>query len=906
MSEHSTFTGRARRRSTRWQVRAGDRIARGVITFGGIGTIVAVSLVGLFLLWVVLPLFYAPALKESETLRPAWAAGPAARFEIDEHRVLGFILSPRGMVRTFRVDTGEGINERELFPGAESTAFAPVWGTPETAFAFADGTVRITRIEFASHFPEEKAIPESARSLRPGGRMAIEGELIERTAQGPFRQHRVSVQTQPPISIAGEPIRRLAYSPGAGNPVLAALGDDDAARLIFFRRRIDPETGQRRVMPDRTVEVRLAGAASAASASPPAHLLLNARGDSLFALWEDGRLDRYATGNPRAVALAESVNLFESEQPAERGPTSPSPQAPKLTAAGFLLGGKTLIVGDSRGRTSAWFLARPDEANGSAGIDGWKLVRAREFPAGNAAVTSLAMSASRRIFGAGYADGTVGLFHATTNGELVKATVAAGEPVRALAIAPEDDALFALTSDGFWRAEVEPRHPEATFSALFLPVWYEGSPSPKHVWQSTGGSDDFEPKFGLTPLVFGTLKATFYTLLFGAPLAFLAALHTSEFIHPRVRGRIKPAIEVMASLPSVVLGFLAIVIAPFVREWIPAILALLITGPLVLMIAAHVWQVLPQPFTLRWEKWRLPFILVALPIAAVAAWGPGAAARLFGIDPGTVPLVGRIADWGLGPLIERKLFADDLVQWLNGTRGSPLGGWLLLLLPAAALVVAWSFGMWVRPAIVRRGSHLGRTAFGLVDAGRFIAACGATLALALAAAGLLTALGLDPRGPLVGTYMQANALIVGFVMGFAVVPIIYTIADDALNAVPDHLRAASLGAGATPLQTAVRIVIPTAMSGLFSALMVGLGRAVGETMIVLMAGGMTPIMELNPFSGFRPLSANIAFELPEAVRDSTHYRILFLAGLTLFAMTFVVNTVAEMVRLRFRRRLRHM
>jgi phosphate transport system permease protein len=152
------------------------------------------------------------------------------------------------------------------------------------------------------------------------------------------------------------------------------------------------------------------------------------------------------------------------------------------------------------------------------------------------------------------------------------------------------------------------------------------------------------------------------------------------------------------------------------------------------------------------------------------------------------------------------------------------------------------------------------------------------------------------------TYVQRNALVVGFVMGFAIIPIIYTIAEDALSTVPQHLRAASLGAGATPWQTALRVVVPTAMSGLFSALMIGLGRAVGETMIVLMAGGNTPVTDWNIFNGFRTLAANIAVELPEAVKDSTHYRTLFLAALTLFVMTFVVNTVAEAVRLRFRRR----
>ncbi len=150
--------------------------------------------------------------------------------------------------------------------------------------------------------------------------------------------------------------------------------------------------------------------------------------------------------------------------------------------------------------------------------------------------------------------------------------------------------------------------------------------------------------------------------------------------------------------------------------------------------------------------------------------------------------------------------------------------------------------------------------------------------------------------------MQRNALVVGVVMGFAIIPIIYTISEDALSAVPEHLRAASLGAGATPWQTAVRVIVPPAISGLFSAMMIGLGRAVGETMIVLMAAGNTPVMEWNIFNGFRTLSANIAVELPEAVQNSTHYRTLFLAALTLFIMTFILNTAAEAVRLRFRKK----
>jgi len=202
--------------------------------------------------------------------------------------------------------------------------------------------------------------------------------------------------------------------------------------------------------------------------------------------------------------------------------------------------------------------------------------------------------------------------------------------------------------------------------------------------------------------------------------------------------------------------------------------------------------------------------------------------------------------------------------------------------------------------------RLGRFQAALVIALRWVATVAASLLCSYVIARGLGVLGLDPRGHLAGTYVQRNTLVVGFAMGFAVIPLIYTLAEDALNSVPEHLRAASLACGATPWQTALWVVLPTAISGVFSAIMIGMGRAVGETMIVVMAAGNTPIIDWNIFNGLRALSATIAVELPEAVKDGTLYRILFLAGLVLFAMTFVINTLAEVVRQRFRKRARQL
>src|SRR5205085_11133118 len=133
-------------------------------------------------------------------------------------------------------------------------------------------------------------------------------------------------------------------------------------------------------------------------------------------------------------------------------------------------------------------------------------------------------------------------------------------------------------------------------------------------WQSSSGSDEFEPKFGLWPLVFGTLKATFYALLMGVPLALLAAIYTSEFLHPRAKAVIKPTIELMASLPSVVLGFLAaLVFAPVVARILPAIAAGVVVVPAATLLGAYVWQTLPPPLTLRMAPRKLTWIALTVP-----------------------------------------------------------------------------------------------------------------------------------------------------------------------------------------------------------------------------------------------------------------------------------------------------
>jgi phosphate transport system permease protein len=277
-------------------------------------------------------------------------------------------------------------------------------------------------------------------------------------------------------------------------------------------------------------------------------------------------------------------------------------------------------------------------------------------------------------------------------------------------------------------------------------------------------------------------------------------------MHPDLKAYVKPVVEIMAALPSVVLGFLAgLWLAPMIERVVPGLLLVPLVLPVAILLALLAWRMVPIGVRGRVRHGSEVFLLV--PVVVAAVW-----LAMF-----------------LGGQVEALLLGGFDHGWR---------GWLF------------------------------------------------------------SALGL--------TYDQRNSLVVGIAMGFAVIPIIFTIAEDSLANVPGHLRAGSLALGANRWQTAIRIVLPTASPGIFSAIMIGFGRAVGETMIVLMATGNTPVMDWSIFNGFRALSANIAVELPEAPEQGTLYRVLFLAAFLLFCLTFVVNTAAELVRLELRRKYRYL
>jgi phosphate transport system permease protein len=336
-------------------------------------------------------------------------------------------------------------------------------------------------------------------------------------------------------------------------------------------------------------------------------------------------------------------------------------------------------------------------------------------------------------------------------------------------------------------------------ASIWQEIWYESYPEPEYIWQSSSASNDFEPKMSLTPLVFGTLKAAFYAMLMAVPLSLMGAIYTAYFMAPRMRQLVKPSIEIMEALPTVILGFLAgLWLAPFVEDNLVGIFALLMVVPLCVIAFAYLWQFLPK--TIRHkvpEGWDAALLI---PVILLSTW------LAFFLSPG----------------IEMLFFNGDVQVWM-------------------------------------------KKEFGI-------------------------------------GYDQRNSVVVGLAMGFAVIPTIFSIAEDAIFSVPKHLTTGSLALGATPWQTMTRVVLLTASPGIFSAVMIGFGRAVGETMIVLMATGNTPIMDLSVFQGMRTLAANIAVEMPESEVDSTHYRVLFLAALVLFMFTFVFNTLAELIRQNLRQK----
>ena len=730
-----------------------DRWASRLVVVGGI-VIIACILAILFVIAAeVYPLFKAPTstyVGSYGTTGAERQPAPGDAVGVDEYREVAYVLTAGGRVDFFALKGGESAPAM-LVPGLDGATVTAVAALGKTGFLL--GT------------SDGRSIP------------------LDMKFDVTFKDGKRTVTAAPVFGAATEldpdkkgPVQRLASGgSNAGGVTVAQVGPTELVIQSVIERKA-LIGGTRREESRQSFVPEIPGEITA--------FKLDSRAEDLFIGTSQGQVLRYDVKDPEVPKLMEVVAVTSR-------PGSP------VTVLGFLLGDRTLIVGDGAGGVGSWQVVPPPNGGEK------RLTRTYQFTPHAAPIVAVAASKRDKSFATADRSGSVHISYGTSGQTLLSFTDKR-PGLAAVVFAPKSDALLAADGQGVvsqW--QVHNPHPEVTFKTLFGKIWYEGYSQPAWVWQSTGGTDDFESKMSLTPLIFGTIKGTLYALLFAVPMALLAALYVSEFMHPSVKAYVKPVVEIMAALPSVVLGFLAgLWLAPVLEPIVPGLFLIPLVLPIVILIAYCGWRLLPLTIRVHFKTGTEAFLL--LPVIVFGLW----------------------LAFTLGGLVQTLLMQGNYHSWI------------------------------------------------------------------------LSALGL--------TYDQRNSLVVGVAMGFAVIPIIFTIAEDSLANVPGHLRAGSLALGATRWQTAMRIVLPTGSPGIFSAIMIGLGRAVGETMIVLMATGNTPIMDWNIFSGFRALSANIAVELPEAPDGGTLYRVLFLSAFILFCMTFVLNTVAELVRLRLRKRYRYL
>lgn len=862
-----TFTGVARR-TTRKSVKVVDSIAKYVISIGGVSVVLAFAAIVAALAFVVVPLFQAPKTAPRLNVQlPKPSPGPGAELRgmgIDEYLHYVWTVNGAGHLVVYRTAGGEMVKSDAL---SDSAPTAISVDHRNVAVGRADGTVRAGQITTEIEFIQQKT--DAMEALQQGQTMAFNNGVVSLTPEGLARNFRVIADMGEPLTIGDtpSPIRLVDYAFSDRLEVIVAMRDDGK---LFYSSVTKKGLGtkKRRVAENFEIAIPQTHQSKRAQA-----LLVGLNGRMVYVIYPDGLTLRINTDDPAKAYVAEEVDLIADGSRA-------------LARAMMLLGNTTLIVTDTQGDVTGWFPAPFPKGQQPTTQDGSRLVLAHDLTEQGVAVSAIGTSTRDRQFLTADKSGTIVLRHMTSNTTqaTLKPEQAAG--IQAVTFSPNNKAIAAIDADYKLHViDVDNPHADARMAALFTPIHYEGYAEPQHVYQSSAGTDDAELKFGMVPLIFGTIKATLYALLVGVPIAILAAIYTSEFMQPSVRAVVKPTIELMASLPSVVLGFIgALVFAPLVENWVTALLAMFIAIPVGLAVFGMIWQTLPPALAIR-----IPAIVRFAIMIAVSI------------------LIG-IVTYMLGPTLEKILFYGDIRGWLAGRVGTGTPGWVVLLAPLISVALVFIYNGYIRRMVVAKVANRSRSFQGAVDLARFAAIAVVAIGIAVLIGLLLTALGFDLRkefggmGSVVGPYVQRNSLLVGLFMGFAIIPLIYTVSEDALNSVPGSLRSASLGAGATPWQTAIRVVLPVATSGIFSACMIGFGRAAGETMIVLMMSGRTPIVDLSMFSGLSALSANIATELPEAAKDTSHYRILFLSALVLFVITFFVNTTAEIVRMRFRKR----
>jgi len=737
---------------------AADRWMGRLIRFGGVGVVLAVFGMLAFLIFQVFPLFTGAKVTAVGSLS---VPVNAVAFGEDEYGDFPYVVLADGKVLFQRA--ADGAKAHEWAPSLGELRVTTVRSYPRAGLIFlglSDGSVQELQVAYRSTFDAV-------------GKRAIEPVV---TALTPVVIGKPGVPCLEVWNAKGSQARLMVVrQEAAGKPLLTAV-------RLTERKGLG---GKARV----TVSAPFVVAADAPSIEK---VLLPSTAESLIVVGKSGEVRTYADDGAAFTFLQSFVPFKDSKEPA-------------VASAGMIFGNVSVVFVGRSGEQQVWSMYPQVQPDGKS-LRRWGKIHDGEALAG---VGEGVYAAEGNKCYLAVAGGKLQIRNMTTGSLRWEGDAPSGS-IRQLAFAGNYDRFTALSADGkLHRWNIVDHHPESSWGAFFGKIWYEGASGPDYTWQSSAGSDEFEAKYSLVPLFYGTVKGTFYALLFALPIALTAAIYVSQFLRPEYRQVVKPVMEIMASLPSVVLGFLAgLWLAPLVDpRLISLFCAVGILAPAALF-AGFLWSALPQPVRRQVKPgmeflWLLPF----LALCAFAAWksGPAVEAAFF-----------TVKDTASG------LPIADFREWWRQTTGA--------------------------------------------------------------------------------TYDSRNSLVVGFVMGFAVIPIVFTIAEDALSNVPNSLISGSLALGASRWQTVWSVVVPTAISGIVSGVMIGFGRAIGETMIVVMATGNTAVMESNPFSGMRTLSANIAVELPEAAAGHTHYRALFLGACCLFLLTFVINTLAEVLRQRLRER----
>jgi phosphate transport system permease protein len=719
-----------------------DRFAQFGISAGGVMVLIALLLIFFYLLYVVQPIFESAKVDKRVDV-PLIDAQQYVGVGIEEQTEIAYLLSRSGHVDFYQVKGNQagGLVERLTvnLDGLVTSAAksAPFLG--QYAYGLDNGQVQLVKPSFLVTFPGNERVISPRLSYPLDGKQLL-------------------------VDDQGKAIKRFAFSHFEDKTAVVALTADK--RLIFasFVAEENMFSGEVEWVVERT------------------ELDIDGRIDELLITPDTTRT---------FVRSANQIYIFDTRYPSEVEQIqilAANEENANLVGTTLLAGANSLMLANDNGEVSQWFEVNTD--------DGRKFQKIRAFETSKNSNVDIYSEYYRRTFFTTNTSGDLGIYYTTSQAHLWQGKVSEGA-IKSFAVSPRANAVLVLADDKLSVFDIHNEHPEVTWSALWQEVWYEGYPEPDYTWQSTSASDDFESKFSLVPISFGTIKAAMYAMLFAVPIALSAAIYTAYFMSSELRRVVKPTVEIMEALPTVILGFLAgLWLAPLIEENLPAIVALLLLLPAAMIATAFFWTKLPEKIRhMLPEGWHS---IILIPVVLLVGWASFA-------------ISGGVEEW---------MFGGNVRQYLTNELGL--------------------------------------------------------------------------------TFDQRNSLVVGIAMGFAVIPTIFSIAEDAVFSVPKHLSNGSLALGATQWQTLVRVVLLTASPGIFSAVMMGLGRAVGETMIVLMATGNTPIIDWSIFQGMRTLAANIAVEMPESEVGSSHYRILFLAAFVLFIFTFVFNTVAEFVRQQLR------